>query len=162
MRQIINKNSVLQVKVTFVFSQMHSFLRNSIPPSPGCFGAWHKKCCACMNGNRYSLKRYICDCAQCGVERGSRAAAKTHMRSQQHWKRKWAEAVRPIYGLMAITPHAPIFAPIYRYITNTIYLYVTNTIYLHITNTIYGLMAITPHALISTDTLHVPIYRYIT
>ena len=34
----------------------------------------------------------------------------THRRSQQPPKRKRVEAVRPIYGLMAITPHAPIFA----------------------------------------------------
>ena len=44
-------------------------------------------------------------------------------------KRKRGEAVRPIYGLMAITTHAPIFAPIYSHITNIIYQYITNIIY---------------------------------
>ena len=72
---------------------------------------------------------------------GSQAAAKTHMRSHQPAKRKRVEAVRPIYGLMAITPHAPIFAPIYRYIINTYS--ITNTYGLTI---IYGLMATTPHS----------------
>ena len=74
------------------------------------------------------------------LNEGSQAAAKTHMRSHQPPKRKRVEAVRPIYGLMAITPHAPIFAPIYQYITNT---YGLTNIY-GLTD-IYILMAITPH-----------------
>ena len=46
-------------------------------------------------------------------------SVETHRRSQQPPKRKRVEAVRPIYGLMAITLHARIFATIYWYITNT-------------------------------------------